>query len=128
MNCFKKRTSFSEYKRKSFTLYFNCVILSIPIPNANPEYSFESIPQDSKTAGSTIPHPKISNHPEYLQTLHPFELQIVQDTSTSALGSVNGKYDGRKRICAFSPNISLAKYNNVCFKSANETFLSIYNY
>ena len=45
--------------------------------------------------------------------------------STSALGSVKGKYDGRKRIRDL-PNISLVKYNKVCFRSANDTFLSIY--
>src|SRR5690606_23689384 len=100
---------------------------SIPIPNAKPVYTSGSMPDASNTFGSTIPQPKISSHPVYLQTLQPFELQIVHETSTSALGSVNGKYEGRRRIFAFSPKSDFAKYSNVCFKSANDTFLSIYN-
>ena len=49
------------------------------------------MPLASNTFGSTIPQPKISNQPEYLQTLQPFALQIEHETSTSALGSVKGK-------------------------------------
>ena len=64
----------------------------MPLPKEEIEKLIkESIPDASNTFGSTIPQPKISNHPEYLQTLQPLDLQIVQDTSTSALGSVNGK-------------------------------------
>ena len=36
-------------------------------------------------------------------------LKKMPGISISADGSVNGKYDGRKRICVCSPNISLAK-------------------
>ena len=64
---------------------------STPIPKAKPEYILESMPLASSTLGSTIPQPNISSQPLYLHTLHPFASQIVQDTSTSALGSVNGK-------------------------------------
>ena len=66
-------------------------IRSTPIPKANPEYFLLSIPQFSSTFGSTIPHPKISRNPEYLQTLQPLLLQTEHETSTSALGSVKGK-------------------------------------
>ena len=45
------------------------------MPKANPEYFFESIPQFSKTLGSTIPEPKISNQPDF------------HEISISALGS-----------------------------------------
>ena len=65
---------------------------SIPRPNANPEYFEESISQFSRTLGFTTPHPRISNH------LSP------NRTSTSAEGSVNGKYEGRKRNFVSSPN------------------------
>ena len=46
--------------------------------------------------------------------LQPSPLQNGQEISNSALISVKGKKDGRKRIFVSSPNISLEKYNNVC--------------
>src|SRR5271154_961109 len=102
-NCFKKRTSFSENKRRSRITYFKLAILSIPIPKANPVNFLLSMPQFSKTLGSTMPQPKISTQPLYLHMLQPAPLQIVQDTSISADGSVKGKYDGRKRTLVPSP-------------------------
>src|SRR3990167_2491730 len=90
-NCFKKRTSFSEYKRRSLTLNLSWAMRSIPIPKAKPVYSSGSIPEAANTFGSTIPQPRISSQPVYLQTLQPLALQMVHETSTSALGSVNGK-------------------------------------
>src|SRR5690554_1192544 len=104
--------------------YRSMAIRSIPIPNANPVYLLLSMLQDSRTLGSTIPQPNISSQPEYLQTLHPLPPQIEQLTSISALGSVNGKYEGRRRICVSSPKRSLAKYSKVCLRSANDTFSS----
>src|SRR5258706_15909753 len=62
-NCLKNLTSFSNSKRISLILYLIIACLSIPIPHAKPEYLFESIPHVSNTAGSTIPHPMISNQP-----------------------------------------------------------------
>ena len=47
-----------------------------------------------RTIGFTIPHPNISSH-------FPFSDNI----STSADGSVNGKYDGLNLISISSPNI-----------------------
>ena len=79
------------------------------MPNANPEYFFESIPLASSTLGSTMPQPMISSQPVPLQTLQPLPPQRLHDTSTSADGSVKGKYEGRMRIVAFSPKTSLAK-------------------
>src|SRR6201998_230233 len=102
-NCFRKRTSFSENKRKSRITYFKLVILSIPIPKAKPVYFWLSIPQFSKTLGSTMPQPSISTQPVYLHMLRPGPPQMVHDTSISADGSVNGKYDGRKRTLVPSP-------------------------
>src|SRR5579885_2836262 len=43
VNCFRNRTSFCEYKRRSFTRYFNWQTRSMPIPNAKPVYLFGSI-------------------------------------------------------------------------------------
>ena len=51
VNCFRKRTSFCEYKRRSFTWYFNWVIRSTPIPKAKPVYLLESISKLSNTLG-----------------------------------------------------------------------------
>src|SRR5574344_152355 len=101
-------------------------IRSMPIPNANPVYIVGSMLQFFKTLGSTIPQPRISSHPVPLQTGQPLPPHIEHEISISAEGSVKGKYEGRKRICVSFPNISLAKYNNVCFKSANETLVSTY--
>jgi hypothetical protein len=84
------------------------------------------MPQLIKTLGSTIPQPRISTQPVCLQNGQPFPPQRLHEISISALGSVNGKYDGRRRICVDSPNISRAKYKSACFKSAKDTFLSIY--
>src|SRR5690606_7412216 len=123
-NCAKNRVSFSENKRKSLISYLRLVIRSIPIPKANPEYFLLSIPQFSNTLGSTIPHPKISTHPDPLHRLHPSPLQIVQEMSISADGSVKGKYEGRKRTFVPSPKSSCTKWNKVCFRSAKETFSS----
>src|SRR4029078_6234305 len=99
----------------------------MPIPNAKPVYLLGSIPQFCNTFGCTIPHPRISSQPVCLQTLQPLPPQRVQLISISALGSVNGKYEGRKRTFTSLPYISLTKKYKVCFRSAKETFSSIYN-
>src|SRR5580704_6263688 len=103
LNCFKKRTSFSENKRRSRITYFKLAILSKPIPKAKPVNFLLSILQFSKTLGSTMPQPKISTQPVYLHILQPEPPQIVQDISISADGSVNGKYDGLNRTLVPSP-------------------------
>ena len=46
-----------------------------------------------------MPQPAISSQPVCLQTRQPAPPQNTQHMSTSADGSVNGKYDGRSRIC-----------------------------
>ena len=94
LNCFKKRTSFSVNKRRSLIWFLSMAIRSMPIPKAKPVYLVESMPQFSRTFGSTMPAPPISTQPLYLQTLQPLPPQIRQEMSISALGSVNGKNEG----------------------------------
>jgi len=76
----------------SVTPCFNMAIRSIPSPNANPLYFSESILQFSKTIGLTSPHPSISSH-----------LPSFDKISTSAEGSVNGKYEGLNLNSTLSP-------------------------
>ena len=64
-------------------LCFNIAILSMPNPNASPLSLFESILQFSNTVGFTKPQPRISIH-----------LPSEDNISTSADGSVKGKYEG----------------------------------
>ena len=68
-------------------------ILSTPIPKAKPLYFLESILQFSRTTGLTNPHPSISSH-----------LPSFDKISTSAEGSVNGKYEGLNLNSTSSPN------------------------
>ena len=98
---------------------------SIPMPNANPLYFLESRPQLSSTFGSTIPQPKISTQPLYLQMLQPLPLQMLHEISTSALGSVNGKYEGLSLIFVSFPKTLGQNYNSVCLRSEKETFSSM---
>ena len=62
-------------------------ILSIPSPKARPLYLSESIEQFSNTFGLITPQPNTSSHFPSLDRI-----------STSADGSVKGKYDGRNLI------------------------------
>src|SRR5688500_8735968 len=101
----------------------------MPIPKAKPEYLLLSILQFSNILGCTIPQPKISTHPVCLQTLQPLPPQIRQLISISALCTVKGKYDGRKRILISPearPNISCTKKYKVCLRSAKETSSAMY--
>ena len=65
------------------------------MPKANPVYFSGSMPQNSKTLGSTMPAPRISSQPVFLQKRQPSPWQTPQETSTSQEGSVNGKKCGR---------------------------------
>ena len=71
----------------SVTPNLSIAIRSIPNPKAKPLNSSESILQFWRTFGFTIPQPRISNH-------FPSSERI----STSADGSVKGKYDGLNLI------------------------------
>ena len=77
----------------SLTPCFNIAILSIPSPKASPENFSESILQLFRTIGLIIPQPKISSH-----------LPSSDKMSTSAEGSVNGKYDGLNLISVLLSN------------------------
>ena len=85
------------------------VMRSMPMPKAKPEYFSGSMLQFFSTSGSTMPEPPISTQPLYLQILQPAPLQIRHEISISALGSVNGKNDGRNRICGFGTEHFLHK-------------------
>src|SRR5580698_7769891 len=93
--------------------YFNIARRSIPIPNAKPFKVFESYFTKSYTAGSTIPAPNNSIHPEPLHFEQPMPVppQKTHDASNSTEGSVNGKKLGRKRVFTFGPKNSRTKYS-----------------
>ena len=65
----------------------------MPKPNARPLCLVESILQFSKTTGFTNPHPRISS-----------QLPSFDKMSTSAEGSVNGKYEGLNLNSTSLPN------------------------
>ena len=67
----------------------------------------------------------ISSQPVPLQMLQPLPWQMLQLTSISLEGSVNGKYEGRILICVSGPNISRANRRMACLRSAKVTFSSM---
>jgi len=76
------------------------------------------MPQAASTRGLTTPQPPHSIQPSPLQvrqvsTAGSSPRHTKQTRSTSAEGSVNGKYDGRKRVVMPSPNIDCAKWSSV---------------
>ena len=85
---------------------------SAPMPKAKPETFAGSYPfsrTNSNTLGSTMPQPRISIHPVVLQgrqgslPRRPLPPQMKQLTIISALGSVNGKNDGRNWVFTLEP-------------------------
>ncbi len=86
------------------------------MPKANPEYSLGSYPFNLRTRGLTIPAPRISRYPLPLQTGQPLPPHLSQLTSTSTLGSVNGKYELLILISRFSPNNFFTKVSKVFSK------------
>src|SRR6185295_9624143 len=103
-NFSKNLTSFSNSSRMSSSSYISAHMRSMPRPNANPENSCGSTPTARNTFGGTIPEPPNSIQPEFLQMRQPLPLPLKQLKSNSALGSVNGKYAGRKRVTVSGPN------------------------
>ncbi len=83
------------------------------------------MPLASKTFGPTIPHP---------ENFHP-ACAFTERTTFSAANITTdihfGTWFGEREIgrtqtdLIISPNISLANNSNTCFKSVNDTFLSI---
>ena len=95
--CSSQRTSLANMSRRSGMPYFSIPSRSMPKPKANPCQASGSRPQFCSTLGCTIPQPTISIHssPWPIFTSPP---ERSQRTSISALGSVNGKWCGRKRV------------------------------
>ena len=73
-----------------------------------------------------MPHPRISSQPEFLHTPHPLPPQTKHSISISAEGSVNGKYEARKRVRAFCPNILMGKINQRPFQVSEGDVLAHY--
>src|SRR5580704_5862235 len=89
--------------------YFIMAMRSMPMPKAKPEIFFGSYAgcfsaAKANTAGSTLPHPSNSIQPDCLHFRQPLPPQKMQLICTSALGSVNGKKDGKKRVFTDEPN------------------------
>src|ERR1700733_4722312 len=69
-----------------------------------------------------MPHPEISSHPVCLQVRQPCDSQKTHDMSTSAEGSVKGKYEGRRGIATgFSKKVA-RKPPSAAFMLAKLTF------
>src|SRR5579862_7408081 len=80
-----------------------------------------------------MPQPRISIHPVCLQGRHgsvprrPLPPQMKHETYISALGSVNGKNDGRKLVFTLDPKNSFIAWSSVPFKSPKVMFVSTAN-
>src|SRR3569833_3241887 len=66
-----------------------------------------------------MPQPRISTQPVCLHVAQPAPLQMRHATSISALGSVNGKKLGRKRVFV-SPKNLFAKFASVALRTTKE--------
>src|SRR5512140_3387768 len=77
-----------------------------------------------------MPEPSISIHPLVLQfgqrfvPWYPPPPQKMQLISTSALGSVKGKNDGRKRVFTDEPNNDFMAWSREPFRSQKVMFVS----
>jgi hypothetical protein len=83
--------------RRSATPWRAAARRSMPKPKAKPVHTSVSYPTLRSTLGCTIPHPPSSTQPVCPHVRQPSPLHTTQVTSNSADGSVNGKYDGRRR-------------------------------
>ena len=80
------------------------------------------MPTDLNTFGSTMPQP-----PSSIQRHSGTPLRITRIfMSSSALGSVNGKKLGRRRISASGPKNAFANCTSVDLRSTIETLRSTY--
>src|SRR5437763_5088336 len=71
-----------------------------------------------------MPEPPSSIHPLCLQMRHALPPQNGHDRYTSALGAVNGKNDGWKRVFTDEPNSALHMWSSVPFRSLNVMLVS----
>src|SRR5687768_3991383 len=69
--CSRNRMSESYSRRMSGSRYRSIAMRAGPIPNAQPVYFSASTPQAVSTLGWTMPEPRISIHPVFLQPGHP---------------------------------------------------------
>src|SRR6185437_3404722 len=128
-NCSRKRRS-PEYSRPiSLMPYFIIAIRSTPMPKAKPEIFFGSyagcLPRtNSNTVGFTMPQPSNSIQPECLHLRQPLPPQKMQLICTSALGSVNGKNEGKNRVLTDEPNSAFIAWSSVPFRSLKVTLAS----
>src|SRR6266540_718105 len=76
LNCSRNRTSLSKNNRISGMPWRSIAMRSGPMPHAKPVYFSLSSLQFSRTAGWTIPEPRISIQPVCLQAAHPEPPQI----------------------------------------------------
>src|SRR5579863_10455580 len=112
--------------------YFIMAIRSTPMPNANPEIFFGSYAgcfsaANANTAGSTMPQPSSSIHPDCLHFLQPLPPQKMQLICTSALGSVNGKNDGKNRVFTEEPKSAFMAWSSVPFRSLKVMLVSTHS-
>ncbi len=91
----------------------------MPIPNAIPRTRSGSYPPFRRTIGWTIPAPSSSSQPVCLQSRQPTPRQSRQWTSTSTLGSVNGKSLPRRRTSWSSPKTEHAELDEDPFQVAH---------
>ena len=93
-DCFDKGTEFRK---------LDSVRKSLRDPNCDGPENVYAIMMDV-----AIPQPRTSIQPSPLHIRQPFPPHVQQETSTSALGSVNGKWCGRRRIFVSGPNMCFA--------------------
>ena len=71
-----------------------------------------------------MPQPSNSIHPDCLHLRQPLPPQKMQLICTSALGSVNGKNDGKNRVFTADPNSAFIAWSSVPFRSLKVIFES----
>ena len=71
-----------------------------------------------------MPQPSNSIHPEFLHLRQPLPPQKMQLIWTSALGSVKGKNDGKKRVFTADPKSAFMAWSSVPFKSLKVMLVS----
>ena len=69
-----------------------------------------------------MPQPSSSIHPDCLHLRQPLPPQKMQLICTSALGSVNGKNDGKNRVLTAEPNSAFMAWSSVPFRSLKVMF------
>src|ERR1700744_6673722 len=102
---------------------------STPMPKAKPEIFFGSYAgcfcaAKAKTAGSTMPQPSSSIHPDCLHLRQPRPPQKMQLICTSAEGSVKGKNEGKNLVLTLDPKKAFIAWSSVPLSSEKGTLVS----